>query len=243
MRWNVVKILFCFSAALLSACSFNPFRRDNHLTGSPAATIGGAAIGIGSAALLGAPKPIILLAGIGGGAIGYYFTSLRYDAGGIVQAGGQVYSNGDYVGINVPADSLFEPNTTELQPNATTILDSIVDVVDRYPDHNIFISGNTDGFDRPRRENKLAEQRAKLVADYLTENGVTNFQNQSIRSRKLTYVGYGNYFPIANDRTNDSIRMNNRIQITLYPTNVQLGLTKRQQIYKNMGASAEEEEN
>ena len=229
--------LLAFSLCFLMSCSFNPFSQNNHTTGSPLGAVVGGTVGAGSVAVLGGPKPIIALGGIGGGAIGYYATTLRYDAGGVMHSGGQVYKIGDYVGIDIPTDQLFEPNTADFLPKAEPTLDSAAMVLKRYPKNNIIVSGNTSGFSRSRWERKLSEERAKKVAAYLWNAGINNFKGTtSTDLRKLNYVGYGNYFPIANDYTNDGIRANSRIQITSYPGNCDLGLDEKTLTMQNIGA-------
>jgi outer membrane protein OmpA-like peptidoglycan-associated protein len=193
------------------------------------------AAGAGTAVVFRSSEPTIIAAGLSGGALGYYVSTLRYDAGGIVQAGGQVYKVGDYVGIYIPTDNLFEPNTADFLPQAGPILDSTVTVLKRYPNNSIIISGNTSGFARERWEQKLSEERAEKVAAYLWNNGINYFKNASIDTRKLTYVGHGNYFPIANVYTNESLRKNSRIQITSYPDDCELGIDKRSTAMANTG--------
>lgn len=207
---------------LFTACTFNPFISNNHNTGSAGATAAGAGIGVGSVWLLGGSKTMMLFGGIAGGAAGYYLSSLRYDAAGILDAGGNVYVLGDYIGIYIPTDKLFEVNTADLLPRASNILDSVVAVVQRKPDNNIMISGNTSGFDRPRRELKLSQKRAKVVAAYLWSAGLQQFKQNSDDTRTFNYVGYGDYFPISSDLTNKGIRENSRIQITSYPSKAEL---------------------
>lgn len=210
-------LVLSFSLLAVSACSFNPFTSTNHTTGSPAATAVGAGIGAGSVAILGGSKTMMLFAGLGGGAVGYYLTTLRNESAGIINAGGNVYILGEYIGIYIPSDRLFEVNTANLLPTAPRILDSVVTVLNRKPNNNIMISGNTSGFNRPSRELRLSQQRAKVVAAYLWSSGIQQFKDRSSDTRKLNYAGYGDYFPIASDRTNEGIRMNSRIQITSYP--------------------------
>lgn len=203
---------------ITTACAYNPFISNNHTTGTAFGTAAGATVGAGSIALLGGSKGMILLGGVTGGAVGYYVTSIRYDAAGIMQADGNVYLLGDYIGIYLPSDRLFETNTAELLPRANAILDSAVAVLQRKPDNNIMISGNTSGFDRPGREQALSQQRAKAVAAYLWSSGIVQFKDRSSDTRKLNYVGYGDFFPVASDHTNSGIRANSRIQITSYPS-------------------------
>lgn len=217
-----------------------PFLTSCTLPQQPTGNIGGAAIGAGigagSMALFAANKPFILLGGIVGAGLGYYATTLRFAAGPIVQACGQVYTLGDYVGIEIPTDRLFEDNTACFLPEAGPILASTVDIVQRFPCHNIIISGSTSGFGPSRYERKLSEQRARQVASYLWANGVNDFKAQSIDMRRLTYVGYGNHFPIANNIKNNSIRKNSRIQIILFPSIAPTELTKDCSLFNNIGA-------
>ncbi len=228
--------LLVFSFSLLAGCAYNPLITNNHTTGSATGTLVGAAAGAGSVALLGGSKPLIVLAGLGGGAIGYYVTTLRYDAGGVIQSGGQAYKIGDFVGIDMPADKLFEPNTADFLPQAAFILDSAATVLQRYPNNNILISGNSSGFAGSRWERRLSEKRAQRVSAYLWNAGISQFKENSNTMRKLNYVGYGDYFPIANHYTNESIRKNSHIQITSYPSSQDLYLDKHHAAFRNMGA-------
>lgn len=230
-KWVISALIF-----FLTACSYNPFISNNHTTGNPAAGAVGAIAAGGIMAHFGASKPIIAISAITGGMFGYYVSTLRHDAGAIIYAGGKVYKIGDYVGIYLPSDSLFEPNTAELLPQARVILKSVEEVLERYPTNNIIISGNTSGFYHTRWEQRLSEKRAQVVSAYLWDNGINNFRPQAIDTRKLNYVGYGDYFPIANVYTNEGIRDNSRIQITSYPSDCDLRLGKINQPIYNVAA-------
>ncbi|MCD6039886.1 MAG: yiaD 1 [Gammaproteobacteria bacterium] len=220
----------------LSACSYNPFNGSDHLTGSALGTGAGAIAGGSAAAVMGtSSKPMLGLAALAGASVGYYITSLRFDSAGIIQAGGQVYTLGDYATIEIPSDKLFDTNSSDLLPQADAILKSVVAILNRYDCNNIMISGNTSGFNSSRFEHRLSEDRARQVAGFLWAHGVSGLKAQSLDSRKLTYVGYGNYFPVANNITNSGIRANSRIQITAYPTKDQLLIDKKQKTFNNIG--------
>ncbi len=238
MKWKHPSGYLLFSLLiLLAGCSYNPLISDNRTTGSPAGALVGAAAGAGSIAALGGSKPLMLLTGLGGGMLGYYLTTLRHDAGEIIQAGGEVYRVGDFIGIDVPSDKLFESNTNELLPQAGPILGSIAAVLQRYPDNNIIISGNTSGFYRPRWEQRLSEKRAQRIAAYLWNSGALNsFREKKFGTRQFRYVGYGDYFPIANTYTNNGIRANSRIQIVSYPTTCHLQSSQQDIAANNVGA-------
>lgn len=244
MKWKTLLTgtLLC-SASLLGGCTYNPFIENNHTTGSPVGAVAGAAVGVAGVGAFNGPKPLLGLAGIGGGIIGYYMTTLRYDSGGVITAGGQVYRIGDFLGIYIPTDKLFDPNSSELLPRASAILDSVAAILQRYPDNNILVSGNTSGFYRPKWEQKLSEERAKQVTAYLWNAGISSFKGVSMNIRKLNYVGYGDYFPLASTVTNDGIRENSRIQVTTYPSNTDLKLDKRHVVMRNIGAMNDDESN
>lgn len=218
MKWTMRPLsALMIALPLLSSCSYNPFISNNRLTGSPASAAVGTAAGAGIVALFRGSTTALLFGGLVGGSIGYYVTTLRYDSGGIIEGGGQVYKVGDFVGINIPSDNLFYPNTADFTPTAIPILDSAATVLQRYPNNNILVSGNTSNFGRPHRDQQLSLKRAEKVASYLWNAGINQYDDDGSRSRQFNYVGYGDYFPIANDLSNTSIRENSRIQITSYP--------------------------
>ncbi|GEM_PF-1174534 len=237
-RLTGFSILFAGLISLaLSSCTLNPFTTDNKLTGSPLATAAGAGIGAGTAWAAGAPKSMVAASGVIGGLIGYYVTTLRFQSGGIIKGAGQVFTVGDYVTIDIPTDRLFDTNSAEFLDDADPILKSAAVVLQRYPDNNIMVSGNTSGFGTTRWELALSEARARQVAGFLWSQGINGFGSQDISTmRKLTYSGYGNFFPIANNIRNDSIRQNSHIEITAYPTSTQLKTTKCYKVFNNIAS-------
>lgn len=211
--------IFLSISLLLSGCSYNPFIA-NHDTGTPGGFLAGAAAGMGGIALLGSTKILLTLAGLGGGAAGYYATTLRYQAGGIYQAGGSVYSIGNVANIYIPTDQIFEPNTADFLPQAGPVLASLVTVLKRFPQDKILISGNTSGFARQGYEVALSKWRARRIAAYLWEHrigrGVCPGPTRCT-THQMMFVGQGNFYPVAADYTNNGIRQNSRVQIVAYP--------------------------
>lgn len=220
---------------MLGACTINPFYRDNEYTGSIASTAVGAGIGAGIIKLLHGSTEAATLGAATGGAIGYYVSTLRFASRGILKACGQVFTLGEFVTIDIPSDNLFDVNSSDFLDDACPILNSVVEVLRRYPNNNIIIAGNSSGFGTGKFEHHLSEERARQIAMYLWANGINEFQYQSITMRKLTYVGYGNYFPIASNIHNCSLRKNSHIQITAYPTAAQLEIERCSKIFNNVG--------
>ena len=217
MRKTVRAIVSFTIFFYLTGCSYNPFVSRHHETGSPAGILIGAAAGAGTVGLLGGSKSLMVLAGLGGGAIGYYVTTLRFASGGIVQAGGQVDQVGEYTTIYIPTDSLFETNTINFIPQAGEVLSSAVTVLKRQPNNYVLVSGHTSGFMSPGRERRLSRERARQVAFYLWRLGIAGPPELGNGLHKLGYVGRGDYFPLASRLSHHGIRTNSRIQILSYP--------------------------
>lgn len=228
--------LLFFASLNLTACSYNPFASNNHLTGSVGGGLLGASVAGGSVALLGGSRPMMFLAGIAGGATGYYVTTLRYQASGIYYNGGQVYQVGDYVGLYIPTDKLFEPNTDRFLPDANILLDNAVTIVSRYPKNKIIISCSTSGVGAQKREVPLSQRRAERILAYFWKAGVHTDIDHRFH---ILAVGYGDKFPIAHTYTNDSLRQNSRIQILSYPLNGPPPCGKTCQAFNNIGALTE----
>ncbi len=222
----------------LTACSYNPLSSTNHLTGDPVETAAGGVAGFGTAAAFGIKSHAALgAAAVGGASIGYYMSTLRYDAAGVYHAGGQVFSVGDYLTIEIPTNRIFDDNSADLTPMGNAALRSAAKVLNRLCCQSILVSGNSSGFGNTRRERILTEHRARVVAGFLWAQGVNNFKKISNDTRKLTYVGYGNYFPIANNIKAAGIAANSRIQITAYPTKDQLLMDEKKRTFGNIGES------
>lgn len=233
---HVRTLISLLLALSLAACSYNPLSSSNHTTGTAVGTAAGGIAGFGTAAAFGVTsKPLLGLATIGGASIGYYISSLRFDSAGIIQSGGQVYTLGDYLTIEIPTNKLFDDNSADLLPDGEPALISSANVLNRLCCQSILVSGNSSGFASAKFERRLTEERARVVAAFLWAQGVNVFQKNSNNTRTLTYVGYGNYFPIAENFTNKGIRANSRIQITAYPTKDQLLIDKKKQVFSNMG--------
>lgn len=230
--------LIVFMTLNFAGCSYNPLSSTNHSTGNGVETAAGGVAGVATASAFGTTTPSVLsLAGIGGAGIGYYMSTLRYDAAGIYHAGGQVFTVGDYLTIEIPSNAVFDDNSTDLSPTGDAALRSAAKVLNRLCCQSILVSGNSSGFGTAKMERRMTENRARVVSAFLWAQGVNNFKKISNDTRKLTYVGYGNYFPIATDITDKGIRANSRIQITAYPTQDQLLIDKKRAVFSNMGES------
>ena len=82
-------------------------------------------------------------------------------------------------------------------------LDEIIGFLKENPNIKVEISGHTDNVGDKTYNIKLSENRAREVAGYLVENG--------INSDRVTYKGYGETQPIADNSTKENRALNRRI--------------------------------
>jgi outer membrane protein OmpA-like peptidoglycan-associated protein len=100
------------------------------------------------------------------------------------------------VRIALAADVLFDFDRADLKPDAEASLAKVATVIKAYPSAQVRIEGHTDGKGADAYNQKLSEQRAAAVADWLaSKGGVT-------RAQVMT-AGLGKSKPIAHNTKPD----------------------------------------
>jgi outer membrane protein OmpA-like peptidoglycan-associated protein/polyisoprenoid-binding protein YceI len=94
----------------------------------------------------------------------------------------------------------FKTGSAELE-NDEPLLDTGADIAKRCPSVNFQVNGYTDNVGGHRFNQRLSEQRAKSVVDYLTAKGVA--------ASRIRSAGYGETRPVA-PNTNEANRQKNR---------------------------------
>jgi outer membrane protein OmpA-like peptidoglycan-associated protein len=113
-------------------------------------------------------------------------------------------------GIKITFDSgiLFETNSSNLQSVARANIESLVKILNKYPDTNIFIEGDTDSEGSDEYNQKLSERRAQAVADYQKGLGIAG--------ARISTVGLGESNPIASNDTAEGRRLNRRVEVAIF---------------------------
>lgn len=102
----------------------------------------------------------------------------------------------------------FETGKTTLLPSSFPILNEIVDILKRYPDYNMRISGHTDSIGSAETNQTLSEKRAKTCYDYMISKGIA--------ASRLSYQGFGESKPIADNRYKPGRDQNRRVEFDIY---------------------------
>ncbi|NER10104.1 Outer membrane protein OmpA [Muriicola jejuensis] len=102
---------------------------------------------------------------------------------------------------------LFDTGKASIKTESEAVLQNIVAILAEYKNSKFTIDGHTDSVGSAKTNQRLSEERAYSVMNYLIENGVA--------SSRLSATGYGEDRPIADNNTSQGRRTNRRVEINL----------------------------
>lgn len=102
----------------------------------------------------------------------------------------------------------FETGQATLLPESYDVLDQIVQIMNRYPGYLLRISGHTDDVGQAGINQDLSERRAAACYNRIVASGVS--------AERISYVGYGELEPIADNSTAEGRSLNRRVEFELY---------------------------
>ncbi len=108
--------------------------------------------------------------------------------------------------VNLP-DILFDINKATLKPNTQVALAKLAGIVQVFPKINLRIEGYTDSTGTDELNMRLSKGRAESVMTFL--------QQQGVAGSRMTAVGYGPKFPVADNGTVEGRARNRRVEIIL----------------------------
>lgn len=102
---------------------------------------------------------------------------------------------------------LFVRSKAILKPGSYAELNKLVEMLDENRAINVEISGHTDNVGNPDLNEKLSQERAEAVKDYLVQKG--------IEPQRVTCKGYGGDKPIASNEREETRRLNRRVEFKI----------------------------
>ena len=215
-----ISIGIIVSSLALAGCVTDPDTGQQKLSKAG----GYGAAGAGAGALLGAllggrnnRAEVLIGTGIGaiaGGAVGGYMDKQERELRArTANTGIEVERQGDEINLKLPSGISFDFNSSAVKPEFRPALDQVAQTLASYQSTFIDVSGHTDSVGSDAVNQRLSEQRAKAVADYLSYQGVN-------RARVATR-GFGEQFPIASNDSDAGRAQNRRVEIKLSPVTEQ----------------------
>jgi outer membrane protein OmpA-like peptidoglycan-associated protein len=209
-------LLAVLAALPLSACVTDPVSGKRKISKAAIGGAGGALGGYLLGDLIGGRNDRtekILGAGIGaiaGAGAGYYMDQqekkLRQQTAG---TGVNVVREGDNLVLDMPSETTFAVNSSNIEPRFQTTLDKVASTLTQYEKTYVDVMGHTDSTGSDVYNQGLSESRASAVANYLSGKGV--------QSARLATKGYGESQPKASNLTEEGRAANRRVEIRLVP--------------------------
>lgn len=205
------KIIFAATVLLVSTALLTGCGASNAVKGGAIGAGGGAVLGgvIGHAAgntALGA----ILGAAVGGTAgalIGNHMDNQAEEMRRDLQ-NAKIERVGEGIKITFDSGILFATNSSELQSAARSNIQSLAKVLNKYPDTNILIEGDTDSEGTEEYNQELSERRAEAVANYA--------KGFNVAGSRISTVGNGETQPVASNATESGRQQNRRVEIAIF---------------------------
>ena len=206
-----MKRLFCSAVVMTSlvfaGCTTDPYTGEQKVSKAAIGAAAGAVLGAAVSSKKDRTKGALIGAAVGGGT-GYYFDRQEQILRQKLQGTGvSVTRTQTGIILNMPGNISFPSGQYSILPNFYDVLNSVALVLKEYDKTAVKVSGHTDSTGGFELNQKLSENRAMAVADYLASQGVS-------RARLQTY-GYGPRYPIAPNNTPDGRAANRRVEIEI----------------------------
>ena len=203
-------IIQLLSAALLVAasagCSWNNTAKGGAI-GAGAGGAAGAVIGHQSGntavgAIIGAA-----VGGATGAIIGNEMdkraTEIRADLDGA-----RIERIGEGIKITFDSGLLFDFDKSDLRPQAQTNIANLAKILNKYPDTDIVVEGDTDNTGTEDYNVGLSNRRAQSVASYL--------MGLDVNGSRISQIGLGESNPVASNATESGRQLNRRVEVAIF---------------------------
>ncbi len=112
-------------------------------------------------------------------------------------------------GVTITLDNVqFPPDSAVLIPREQEKLRQIGEILRNYPENDILVSGHTALAGTPEGRQRLSEERAAAVGEFLIDEEVRE-------PDRILYQGFGAREPVADNSTPEGMRKNRRVEITI----------------------------
>jgi outer membrane protein OmpA-like peptidoglycan-associated protein len=120
----------------------------------------------------------------------------------------QVERVGEGIKITFDSGILFDVDSADLRPAARQNIEDLSEILNRYPDTNVLVEGDTDSTGPEEYNQALSERRAQAVANYQVTLGIA--------AERLSIVGLGETNPVASNETAEGRQLNRRVEIAIF---------------------------
>lgn len=124
-----------------------------------------------------------------------------------------VYRDGEKILIRLKGEN-FAPGQTNISDTAHPTLDKVKEILSSMDQEKVKIEGFTDSTGTSAANQKISEERAESVANYL-------LQGEDLTTDQIEYQGLGAKKPVTSNLTKEGRAANRRVDIIIMPTKVE----------------------
>jgi outer membrane protein OmpA-like peptidoglycan-associated protein len=206
---NRATLLFLSGTLLVASgtgCSWNNAAKGGAIGGAAGGAAGGA---IGSQSGNTAVGAIIgaAVGGATGAIIGHEMDKRAAEIEADL-AGAKIERVGEGIKITFDSGLLFDFDKSDLRPQARTNIASLSKTLNKYPDTDIVVEGDTDNMGEPDYNVSLSDRRAKAVSDHMVSLGVSG--------SRISDIGLGETNPVASNDTDSGRQQNRRVEVAIF---------------------------
>ena len=207
--------LAAVSLLTVSACVTDPNTGERKVSRTVLGGAGGAVAGGLLGGLIGGKTGRIIGAaagGIGGGVIGYKMDQQIKELEEQTAGTGVDVSEtdgGEAILVNLPDGVTFSTGSYTISSGFRDLLDRVAGSLRQYPNSLIDVYGHTDTTGSATTNQRLSEQRAQAVANYLISQGVS--------SSRVRWMGFGETRLKVSTGDNVNEPLNRRVEIKIVP--------------------------
>ncbi len=203
------------SGVILTGCATDPTTGQSVPNKAAIGGLIGAAAGAGISKATGGEKTgrdAAIGAVLGAGA-GYYMDYMKKQEEQLRQqtAGTGIEVTRDpqtnNIDLVMPEAITFAFDSYSINPTFFPTLDKVASTLTQYNQTTVVVKGHTDNVGRADYNQRLSENRAYAVSNYLVSRGVAG--------NRISAVGYGFSQPIASNNTEAGRAQNRRVEITI----------------------------
>ncbi len=144
---------------------------------------------------------------LAGGLIGHYLDKQAQELDAI--PGADVERRDDSLLVRFSCALLCATDSDSLAPGAYDRMRSLATTLNNYPKSDVLIKGHTDGVGEESYNQRLSEQRADRVRQFLIAENVS--------PARITAIGFGESMPLATNNTPEGRQQNRRVEIEIRP--------------------------
>lgn len=207
------------SLVTVSACVTDPNTGERKISRTAIGGVGGTLAGALLGGLIGG-RTARIAGAVAGGALGGYvgyrmdqqIKELKEQTAGSGVDVSEV-DGGQAILVNLPDGVTFATGSYSINPGFQTLLDRVAASLQQYPNSLVDVYGHTDTVGSAASNQRLSEQRAQAVANYLIGRGVS--------SARIRWLGFGEtqLKVVTGDNVNQPA--NRRVEIKIVPITAQ----------------------